>query len=500
MTRTNYDSEFCGSLPIHLINQIQPYGVLVVALHDSKRVIQVSENAEVVFGIPAHQMINTDLRSYLSREACKNLDEQNPRGVSAKGPAVWQINHIPFLSFVHSKDEFLLIEIDAVPYEKEKQLSFVSVYKEIRQVMTLIQASASIKEVADNCAFELKRISAFDKVMVYCFDSDWNGTVISEKKEDDMEEYIGITFPASDIPQQARQLYTKNSFRYIPTREYQPVKLTPVINPLTQSFLDLSDCNLRSVASVHLEYLKNMGVAASMSTRIMNGESLWGLIACHHRTENRLSFEMLSIFEMISSMVSSRITSLQSNDSHVFSMTLKERYRNLVEEAYRDADLPDTLLNGSPDLLSLFNADGATISLKGKMYSKGVVPPGEELRELILWLHTRQLRQVYSSDHLSSDYDRAGAFTEIASGILVIPIRYDADEYILLFRSEHVRLVNWGGNTEERIQFEEGSRNYHPRNSFKKWQQLVRGTSKPWRSEELAAAESLRSFIYEFSN
>jgi two-component system, chemotaxis family, sensor kinase Cph1 len=237
-----------------------------------------------------------------------------------------------------------------------------------------------------------------------------------------------------------------------------------------------------------------------MSTRILVGDALWGLIACHHRTAFSISFEMRSIFEMLSNIVSAKITTLQSSVIHGLDMKLKEHYKNLIEEAYRGRNFPYTLLNGTPDLLTLFNAQGAAVSNRGKITSKGLVPSEEKMRELILRLHTKELKNVFATDNLSSLHEEAEEFQEICSGILVIPIDYKNDQYVFIFRPEVVQVINWGGNPHERIHFEKDQKNYHPRNSFRLWQEKVRGTSLPWREEEVSAAENLRSFIYEYSN
>jgi two-component system, chemotaxis family, sensor kinase Cph1 len=497
---TKYDSEFCGSLPIHLINHIQPYGVLVVVEMATGKIIQVSENAERVFRTSLREIVSSPLSRFVSQADLTAFHAKNDLTRKDLVPVVWTIAERKYLALVHPEDPLLLIEIDLKDYVESGENSFISVYQEIKYAMGLVQNAASVKDVVQITASELKRISGFDKVMVYRFDKDWNGTVIAEQMEPGMESYEGFTFPASDVPEPARRLYLKNPYRFIPTREYEPVKLYPVINPLTQSFLDLSDCNVRAVATVHLEYLKNMGVSSSMSTRIMVGDKLWGLISCHHRTDLEMSFEKCSIFEMISNIVSAKIASLQSGEKHILDSALRENYKKLVEEAYRKDNLSSTLLESDPDLLQLFNAQGAAISKRGKVMTKGMVPDEENLNEFILWLHTKQLKTVFHSDSLSTHYDNAVVYKEKASGTLVIPVNAAEDEYILLFRTEVVKVIDWGGDPNQRIIFDEDRKNYHPRNSFRKWRQQVEGTSVPWRDEEIMVAENLRSFIYEFSN
>ncbi len=499
MTNSRYDSEFCGSLPIHLINLIQPYGVLLVLDNDSYRIVQASENAEKVFNKNVEELVGTDLEKHILPNEFEHLKERNYHASVDKIPATWTIDGKEYLVLVHQKEKFILVELDLIEQQGAAS-SFNRVYQEIKYAMGLIQSANTLKDVAMVTARELKRISKFDKVMIYEFDKDWNGTVLAEEMEEGMESYNGITFPASDVPHPARQLYLKNPYRFIPSRFQEPVKLYPLINPLTSSFLDLSDCNLRAVPSVHLEYLANMNVEASMSTRILKGDSLWGLIACHHRTEMIVSFEMRSVFEMISNIVSAKVTSLQGSVAHSLSLRLKEGLNSIVEETYRQNDVNEALLNSSPDVLDLFNAQGVVISGRGALHTKGVVPDAESLGELILWLHTRQLKRVFYTDHLGQEYDSARAFEKEVSGMLVIPINSPNDEYVLIFRSEFPQVVNWGGNPNERIFFDNDEKTYHPRHSFKLWREQVEGKSMPWKEEEIVTAESLRSFIYEFRN
>jgi len=493
----NYDSEFCGSLPIHLTNLIQPYGVLLVIDKDNLNIVQASENTEKVFSKPVAEVVNATLASFIGKEALESLREKLADNFNNKIPAVWEINGHRYVVLVHRSPKYFLVEIDATTREASPDDAFVKVYQELKYVMTAIEGAESLEKVCQLVASELKKISGFDKVMVYQFDADWNGYVIAESGEPDMESYYQFTFPASDIPRQARQLYLKNPYRLIPDRNYQPVKLSPVLNPITTSFIDLSDCNLRSVPAVHVEYLGNMGVTASMSTRILFQDQLWGLIACHHKTARHLSYEMCSVFEMLSRIISMKIASLQNQQYASRLNFISATWTNIVESINRSEDLYGNLLSPG-GLMKLFNATGVVLSRDNKFETAGNVPHDGALDELLLWLHTRELRKVYATDSLRDEYEYARDFNGDASGMLVIPINYIRDQYLIIFRPEKVRVINWGGNPDERIQIEKNERNYHPRNSFKQWQQKVSGISLPWRAEELNAAETLRSFIYEY--
>jgi light-regulated signal transduction histidine kinase (bacteriophytochrome) len=495
----NYDSEFCGKLPIHLINTVQSYGALVILERESLQIIQVSENVEQLFNQPVTALINTSIGDYVDDNAFAFLHQV---ATTDKIPQIWIIGGQRYLSLVHVKDKYILVEVELTIHNEEQQRSFITIFQEIKYSMSLIQTAATTVEVCKITARELQRLSGFDKVMIYRFDEEWNGTVIAEtiQRGVGMESYLGFTFPASDIPRQARELYLKNPYRFIPDRNYQPVRLYPVMNPLTRSFIDLSDCNVRGVAAVHLEYLANMGVTASMSTRILHNDRLWGLIACHHRTARQLPFELCSIFELLSQVVSARIHSLQNKEKHEFATHVQETYTRLVEQVYDKDDIGKGLLEGNTSLLHLFHAQGAAMIRNNKIFTVGAVPDNETIRELIFWLQTRRHDKILHTEQLSVDFDRAIDYMEIASGLLAIPINSAKDEYMLIFRAEVKKVIDWGGDPSGRIVYGEDEKNYHPRHSFKQWRQIVNGASLPWKEEELTAGTILRSFIYEFTN
>jgi len=496
----NYDSELCGKIPIHLINTVQPYGVLLVLDRATLAIIQASENTDQIFGLPAPRLIGTRLNTLLSAPTATALQLLANGRNSDRIPQVGSIGDKKYPALVHIKENHILAELEVQPHEEESLRSFVGIYQEIKYSMALIESATSTLDICTIAARELRRLSGFDKVMIYRFDEEWNGTVIAEQLADDMEAYLGFTFPASDIPRQARDLYLRNPYRFIPDRAYQPVKLHPVINPATHSFIDLSDCNVRGVVSVHLEYLANMGVAASMSTRILNNDRLWGLIACHHKTAKACSFQLCSIFELLSNVISARIQSLQNKEKHDASVTTRTIYSRIIEQIFDTGDIRKGLFEGETTVLDLFNAQGALVSKDGRFITKGTLPDPDSLDELLLWLHTRQLTRTFETDHLVGQFDRAAPYIDTASGILAIPFHPEQEEYLVLFRPEVKKIIDWGGDPGGRIVFDKDNLNYHPRNSFRQWRQIVSGASLPWQEEELAASETLRSFLYEYTS
>jgi chemotaxis family two-component system sensor kinase Cph1 len=485
MLNKNFDSTFCGSVPLHQINLIQPYGMLLVLEKGTYRILQVSENIFPLFDLQPSEIVNSRLDKYIS---VLPLDNRPP----FKVPFTLSFSGKDYLAVVHEQNDSLLLELE----EQTASTSFVNIYQQLKYAMEAINHAPDIEDACKVAADQLKALSGYDKVMVYRFDKDWNGTVIAEALVPGMESYMGLTFPASDIPRQARTMYLKNPYRMIPNREYVPVSLYPVINPVTNAFTDLSECNLRSVPAVHLEYMKNMNIMTSMSCRILKDGELWGLFSCHHRTAYYLPYEGRAVFELLSDIIASRIVSLHYKAASDVSIHLHSIYTHLVEQVYKDG-LPG-LLTGETNVLQLLDATGAILVFNRQLVTTGAVPGKHALKDLLLWLQDGVGKGVYQIPGLSDAYDPAGQYAAIASGVLVIPVQPEKGEFLLVFRPEVIREVNWGGNPEDAIRFEKDNIQYHPRNSFSIWQQKVQNTALQWKETEMSMAVHLRNFIIEY--
>lgn len=497
--KQNYDSTFCGSLPIHLINLVQPYGVLLVLDKEDLKIVQVSENIEKATGLQPREVVGTSFKNYISPRQAAAITSKFETGIEAKVPLPLTLlagnESYRFLSIMHAKNSYIILELE--PLSEAGNHSFVDVYQQVKFTMARINIAQSTQEICTAALEELKNISDFDRLMIYQFDEDWNGTVIAELMEEGLEPYLGLRFPASDIPKQARELYFKNPYRLIPTREYTPAKIYPVINPLTHGFIDLSNCNLRSVPAVHLEYLKNMNVVASMSTAIIKDDRLWGLISCHHHASKYLTFEQCSQFELMASVISLRLASIQNKEALLASTALRDVQQKLVTQVYAAENLIAGLTKYDTTILHLLKCEGAVIVYGRKMETIGATPATSEIKDLIFWLQNLAHNKTFTITDLSHRLDTAEPYTNIASGIIVLPIHQQKGEYIIGFRPEVIETVNWGGNPNEAVNFEPGALKYHPRNSFKLWQQTVKGTSLRWSEEEVAIAESFRNFVIE---
>ncbi|RYZ31050.1 MAG: GAF domain-containing protein [Chitinophagaceae bacterium] len=492
--KTNVDAEFCGRVPLHQTNLIQPHGALLVVDKNDHSILQVSENAEKIFSINATGLVT---RKFVDLISAANQDTLQALLATANGgklPFVFQVEDAAYLSIIHQQPEFYLVEIDIQKRQNGSDQSFISVYQDVKYMMASVDATATTEETCRVVVQELKKLSGFDKVMIYRFDENWNGDVIAEAKEEEMDAYLGLKFPASDIPKQARDLYKKTPYRLVPAIDYEPVKLYPVLNPKTSAFTNLSDSNLRSVAGVHLEYLRNMKVNASMSTRILKDGELWGLIACHHRTPKYLSYEMCSVFELISNVITTKISAVQSIDSLAYNSLKQKELTELVKKVYRQ----DGQLAFTENLCSLLEADGISVILDNHIESVGKTPSANEVEDLVMWLSTNEVNETYHQPSLPAVYEPAEAYAGNVSGLLALPIESSKGNFILAFRSEAVQKVAWGGNPAEAVQFESDGKKYHPRASFKQWQETVKHTSVPWSKELLRTANEVKSVLTSY--
>lgn len=497
----NFDAEFCGNLAIHQTNSIQDFGFLLVLDAKSLTIVQGSDNVEGITSKNIKDLIGSRLADYLQKEDFDHFKSAVGKGERNRVPFRFsfgnngQVTAVDVLA--HVKKELIILEIEKAGLNPER--SFTEVFQEARSFISILENTNNIQEICEASISEIRSIAGFDGIRLYKFDENWNGTVIAEEIENGLESYLGQTFPASDVPKQARALYLKNPYRLIPNRNYSTVKLFPVINPISNGFLDLSDCNLRSVAAVHLEYMANMKVTASMSIRIVVDGSLWGLISCHHVTSKYLSVESKSIFEWLSMEISYRIAAVLKHEELSQTTSMLEQRANITELVYAEDDIIKGLTDDpNQTLLSLFNATGLAICLNGKIETIGTVPKIDELDNLMLWLEGKNINKVYNNNHFGDVYEESKAYAKIASGILVIPINADKGDFMVCFRPEVIQNIKWGGDPNQAVNFEKDGVNYHPRNSFKLWMQTVYGQSESWKETEIQMAESLRNFLFEF--
>lgn len=499
--KQNYDSDVCGSIPLNFINLIQAHGALLVLERNSFHIVQASENTVQILGTPAESLIQQPLQNFIGDEQLQQLSQMLER---------WEVsNHLPlslqwhssdsskpFSATLHTRDHYLLLELEEVS-EQSSANSFAATYQHISYVISMLKEPSSLTEVSNVAANELKRLSGFERVMVYRFDENWNGTVIAEAQAADLKEsYLGLRFPASDVPKQARDLYFRTPFRIIPDANGPSARLYPVINPITRSLTDISDCILRAVPLVHVEYLQNMGVTASMSTPIIVDNQLWGLIACHHRISKKVNFELRTSFEIISGIIASQISAHEKEESYRYRSMLHGTELKLMEQIYTSKHLTEGLLDNPSYLLDLLQVQGVVLVSNYEYRAVGEVPKEHMVRSLIKWLSRYSKEKIFTTDSLPRIFEEAAPYRDLASGLIAMQITGNK-HYLLGFRPEVIKSVNWGGNPKQAINFEADGKRYHPRNSFNLWREQVEFSSLLWHPEVLEVAQHVRTAMLE---
>jgi len=340
---------------------------------------------------------------------------------------------------------------------------------------------------------EVKRFSGFDRVMLYQFDHEYNGEVIAEAKEPHLNAFLKQHFPESDIPKQARELYIKNPIRLLCDVEAEVSRLYPA-----QPHVDLSYCSLRSVSPIHIQYLRNMGVKASISISIIINGRLWGLIACHHYSSKFVPFEVREIAQYISVMLSQLISvKIQEEDTQRNARQLA-MLGQISAAMAEEQEYQNALRIKAEQLLALVDASGAVWCLDGSLQSAGEVPEQNIIKQLHQWLAKQisEQEEAYFTHQLGIDNPQFAELADIASGVMMVSLSADNSSYILWFRKEIIQAKNWGGKPEKVIEFtDDGSHRLMPRSSFELWKQNVYKKSAPWQEAEREGALKLRSMI-----
>jgi PAS domain S-box-containing protein len=488
----------CEREQIHLAASIQPHGALIVLNEPDYTIVQASANAAEFLGSSTH-LIGTSIRKLggtLWERVLPHLDariETIPVAVKCHlGDPSAPLNVL----FHHAPGNGGLI------LELEHAGSHVDFSQPVERALQTVLAASTLQSLCDESAAIFNEITGYDRVMIYRFDDSGHGEVFSETKKPDLEAFLGNRYPASDIPQIARRLYERNRVRLLADLDYTPSPLIPHLSPITGVDLDMSLCFLRSVSPIHVQYLKNMGVSATLVVSLMVGGKLWGLISCHHYSPRFLHFEMRAICELLAEVIGTRIAALESFVRGQGELSVRRLEQRMAESISRDGDWRGALFDGSQSLLQPLNASGAALLYEGQIITAGDVPSTEKIREIGKWLEPKLHDGVISTASLGAEEPAFAPLTAIASGIVATRVSGELGEMLIWFRKERLQTVTWGGNPFKPTAIGTDPLELSPRRSFAQWHQVVEGTSDPWTAADLTAARligaSVRDVILQF--
>ena len=499
----------CDREPIHIPGAILPHGAMIVVDPATYAVLQVAGDTKTLLGIGHDDMLGQSLETMLRPDQMEMLRRVNTFHALAKPRHLLD----PVLRFVpdqaldvsiHRIDGVLILEAEAADLTDRFAADPLS---GVQEMVEGFDAPMTLQTLCQLASERVRAVAGYDRVLVYRFMQDESGWVIAESREPHLEPFLDLHYPAADIPKQARALYVKNWLRLITQVNYTPARLSPQNNPRTGKPLDMSQAILRDVSPIHREYLRNMGIDASMSISIIRDGKLWGLIACHNYSPRVLPRHLRAVCELFGSMFSLQLEAREKGEQFEQRLASRMVLQNLMLNLATADDYAEGLTKQSPNLLDYIvtgssvaegmGTGGVAVSIKGSLTFLGKTPSEPQIAALVLWMNDNleRLQQgdgVYATDRLGEVWPEAAAYADVASGILFISVTDAPSDFIIWFRPELVGTTNWAGQDNKRnISGAHGDR-LTPRKSFEIWKETVRGRCLQWKTSDIDAAYDLR--------
>lgn len=489
----------CESEPIHIPGSIQPHGFLLGIKKGDSKIEFCSANSAVYIGVGPETLLGKDISDiFPGEQASRFALYAGEEVIDSAKPFVFSLNGTSFNTTVHQSGGNVIMELEPFP---DGTLNLPNLYTQTRNFVSIMEKSSGLLDLCQEIADETRAITGYDRVMIYRFDEQYNGEVIAESRREDLVSFANQKYPHTDIPAQARELYIRNPLRMIADISYTPVPLLTIDDSVDKGnhSLDLSLSILRSVSPMHIEYLKNMGVGATLTISLLQNQKLWGLIACHHYAPKILPhYTRLSALlqgHFLTSQIAVREVAEEYKISEevdkalVEALALLHETENFMEASHR-----------SPALLKLANATGAAIYHEGVLYTNGLVPSDSELLDLFTFLANAYPNQAFETDNLSDVYPAAKDISKYAAGAIYHSMVSGENDGILWLRQEKIETINWAGNPDKAVLPNEDGVQLSPRKSFELWMEIVKDKSAPWRKSEVNAASSFSYALQKHIN
>ncbi|SNB67636.1 phytochrome sensor signal transduction histidine kinase [Arboricoccus pini] len=484
------DIEACVREPIYNPGTIQPHGTLLVLDPSTFRVVQRARNQVEFLG-------------------CDDLLDQELDGSPGLGSLLverlraWRTADEPVLltSILHQHRRLqvaanrtaqgILVEIEA----SEEGHPTEAFYSRMGHVLDILGSASDIPGAGAIATRELRHLTGFDRALLYRFDRAWNGTVIAEDGNGRLPSYMGLRFPAGDFPPQARALYKKSRLRLISDKDHIPVPIEPLLSPLDGKPLDLGATTLRSVSPIDLEYMRNMGTAASMSTAILLDGELWGFLVCHHTEPRHLGTSLRAACDLLGQLIAQRIGAIERMAQRGDRLARQRLKGALLKGISREGGFETGLVRHGDIWLRLARAEGASLVTQENVYSVGRTPPSSVTQRLAILLQQRGVKDLLATEQLSSFAPEFEPHADTAAGMLALPISQLHASYLIWYRPEVIQTVRWARAAAKP---RTAGERLTSRASFAQWTELVRLRSEVWSQVDIEAVGSLRSSIVDF--
>jgi light-regulated signal transduction histidine kinase (bacteriophytochrome) len=505
----------CEREPIHLAGSVQPHGLLLVLRETDLVVVQASRNAATMLGVPADGLTGQVL-ARVGGDAVERV-RHLVQHAELLAPAPLRLTTGPaaaprrFEGALHRlPGGALVLELEPLDDAVDAALGIAPgldvpparLQGTLAAAVQRISAAPSIGVLADALAQVVRDLTGYDRVMVYRFDPDGHGMVIAEARDARLAPLLGHHYPASDIPQRARSLYLKSRVRMLADVDAPAQPLVPAMLPLTGGPLDMSLCHLRSMSPIHLQYLRNMGVTASMSVSLVREGQLWGLVAAHHHAPRRLRRSLRTAAELLGEVASTRITAIENYAHAQVALMVRRLEQRLVEATSAEGDWRYALFRNPRTLLQPLEATGVALFHDDELLTAGEVPSTPELRALLDWVRAQPVAgtgdEPIATSTLGTSHPELRSLTPTASGVLAVRLSASRPDYLIWLRKEQLLTVTWAGDPAKPM-VGDNPLQLSPRRSFAAWSEIVRGTAMPWSTSELALARAIGIALVDIS-
>lgn len=480
----------CDREPIHLLGRVQSFGAMMVLTSDWI-LINASSNLDAFAKVDSAALIGELVNAMVHPEAMRRLRESlNNMGSGDHSERLFGLrlftrNDTPYDCAMHFSGDHLIIEIEPCG----KHLPTLNL-QTLRKALREICSTDDLKDFYHTATQHVAHLLGYDRVMLYQFHPDDSGEVIAETRNSNVDSFIGMRYPASDIPKQARALYLRNLTRIIVDVD------DPGVEFIHNESIDLSLSTLRTVSPLHIEYLKNMGITSSMSVSIVVEGKLWGLFACHHYQPNFVSLEQRSIAEVFAEAFSmelaSRLTRLQQVDLNI----TKSLHLKMMATLNAEDSVFENLKVHLPSIQKLIPSSALVLKVDVDVAATGDPISAEDLSLLANRLNRIGTDDLIMTDNLEH-FSQFASLSDRFAGMLAIPISRRPRDYLIFLRREEPYEVNWAGNPEKPVELGPNGSRLTPRKSFETWMELRRGYSAPWSISDRNIATQIKNTLLE---
>jgi len=498
----------CERELIHLAGSIQPHGILLVLDPADFTVLQASANCAAILGLGLAELLGRpvevlgpSLAAALRAMAPGPQPEETRPLRVCLGDAAGTVPVAPFEGIVHRHaQQGIIVELEPLAAEPRGvdtvSLPSGMLVETVAAAVQRIGAAANQGVLVDAVVQILRDLTGYDRVMVYKFDPDGHGKIVAEARHPRLETLLGHHYPASDIPQRARELYLRTRVRVLVDVHYEPSPIEPRQHPRQGCELDMSLCYLRSMSPLHIQYLKNMGVNATLVVSLVREGQLWGLIACHHDAPRNLRYPVRAACEMLAEVIAMRLAAIENYAHAQVDILVRRLEQRLIEATSTEGDWRLALLRNPRTLLQPLEATGAALFFENEILTCGEVPSTPELRVLLDWCHARASDGLFNSASIGRDNPELASLVATASGVLAVKLSQTRPDYLAWFRKEQLQTVTWAGDPTKPVVGNDPME-LSPRRSFAAWSEIVRGTAVPWSNREVVFARAIGSALVD---